>query len=98
VLRLHRCRWTWYRFRHPCWTVQEALDDAGVEYEIVRAPTYPRRRRREVVEHTGQDRLPAIEFEDGSWYREDSKAMAAAVRRGRLDEKRGVTARGQASG
>ena len=28
----------------------------------------------------GQHLLPAIEFEDGSWYREDSKAMAAAIR------------------
>ena len=88
AVKLHRCRWVRYRFRHPCWTVQEALDETGVEYEIVRAPTFPRGRRKEVLEHTGQHLLPAIEFEDGSWYREDSKAMAAAIRAGKLDEKR----------
>jgi glutathione S-transferase len=92
ALKLHRCRWTWYRFRHPCWTVQEALDEAGVEYEIVVAPTFPRGRRKEVIANTGQHFLPAIEFDDGSWYREDSHAMAAVVRAGELDAKRGVTA------
>jgi glutathione S-transferase len=90
AVKLHRCRWTWYRFRHACWTVQEALDEAGIDYEIVPAPTYPRGRRKEIIERTGQHFLPAIEFEDGSWYREDSKAMAAAIRAGGLHEKRGV--------
>jgi glutathione S-transferase len=93
AVRLHRCRWVWYRFRHPCWTVQSALDEAGIAYEIVPAPTYPRRRRKEVIAHTGQDRLPAIEFDDGSWYREDSEAMAAAIRAGSLDEQRGSAKR-----
>jgi hypothetical protein len=88
-VKLHRCRWVWYRFRHPCWTVQEALDERGVEYEIVPAPTFPRGRRTEIVEHTGQHFLPAIEFEDGSWYREDSRAMAEEIRAGRLDAHRG---------
>ena len=88
-VKLHRCRWVWYRFRHPCWTVQEALDERGVEYEIVPAPTFPRGRRTEIVEHTGQHFLPAIEFEDGSWYREDSRAMAEEIRAGRLEAHRG---------
>ena len=30
-----------------------------------------------------------IEFEDGSIYREESKDMAATIRAGKLDEKRG---------
>jgi hypothetical protein len=30
-----------------------------------------------------------IEFENGSTYREESKDMAASIRAGRLDEKRG---------
>jgi hypothetical protein len=84
AVRLHRCRWTWYRFRHPCWTVQQALDEQGVEYEIVVEPTFPRGRRTRVSEHTGQHFLPAIELEDGSWWRDDSRAMAAAIRSGRL--------------
>lgn len=91
ALKLHRCRWTWYRFRHPCWTVQEALNEAGLEYEIVPAETFPRGRRTEVIAGTGQHFLPAIEFEDGSWYRADSHEMAAVIRAGRLDENRGKT-------
>ena len=69
--------------------MQRALDDQGVEYELVKVPTYPRRRRTEVFEHTGTHAVPAIEFEDGSWYREESSDMAAAVRAGRLNEVHG---------
>ncbi len=64
--------------------MQEALDAQGVEYEVVKAPTFPRGRRKEVIEHTGQHFLPAIELEDGTWWREDSKDMAAAIRSGKL--------------
>jgi glutathione S-transferase len=64
--------------------VQEALDEQGVEYEVVKAPTFPRGRRKEVLEHTGQHFLPAIELQDGTWWREDSKEMAAAIRAGKL--------------
>ena len=64
--------------------MQEALDEQGVEYEVVKAPTFPRGRRKEVVEHTGQHFLPAIELEDGTWWRESSKDMAAAIRAGKL--------------
>ena len=69
--------------------MQEALDEAGVEYEIVRAETFPRGRRKEVIAGTGQHFLPAIEFEDGSWYRADSHEMAAVIRAGKLDERGG---------
>jgi len=68
--------------------VQSALDEQSIEYEIVKAPTFPRGRRKEVIEHTGQHHLPAIEFEDGSWYREDSAKMAEEISAGRLFEKR----------
>ena len=71
--------------------MQEALEEQGIEFEIVPAPSFPRGRRKEVIEGTGQHYLPAIEFEDGSWYREDSKAMAAEIRAGRLDTHRGET-------
>jgi hypothetical protein len=64
--------------------VQEALDEMGVEYEIVKAPTYPRGRRTEVVKGTGGHFLPAIQFEDGTWYREESHAMAERIRAGKL--------------
>jgi glutathione S-transferase len=68
--------------------VQSALDGQSIEYEIVKAPTFPRGRRKEVIEHTGQHRLPAIELEDGSWYRDDSKRMAERISAGRLFEQR----------
>lgn len=88
MLRLHRCRFVGFKGSHPCWVVQAALDEQGIEYEIVKAPTFPRGRRREVVAHTGQHFLPAIEFEDGSWYRAHSKEMAAEIAAGRLFERR----------
>ena len=90
AVKLHRCRFVWYRIAHPCWTVQKALDEQGIEYEIVEEPTFPRGRRRVVIEHTGQHFLPAVEFGDGSWYREDSKEMAAVIVAGRLFERAGT--------
>ena len=36
AVKLHRCSGMWAKFGpHPCWRVQKALDDAGVEYEVV---------------------------------------------------------------
>jgi glutathione S-transferase len=84
AVKLHRCSATWVKLSgHPCWKVQKALDEAGVEYEPV---THPLRRgkRTEVEEKTGQRALPAIEFEDGRWLREDSGELAARIREGRL--------------
>ena len=72
---------------HPCWRVQKALDEAGVDYEVVKGPL--RRGKRDEVERlSGQRQYPVIEFEDGSAYREESKDMAATITAGRLDEKR----------
>ena len=63
--------------------MQSALDEQSIEYEIVKAPTVPRGRARG-LEHTGQHDLPAIELEDGSWYRDDSRKMAERIAAGRL--------------
>ena len=89
AVKFHRCRFTWFKVAHPCWTVQKALDDQGIEYEIVKEPTFPRGKRAVVIEHTGQHFLPAVEFEDGSWYREQSGVMASEIGAGRLFEKAG---------
>ena len=89
AVKLHRCNNLWVKIgAHPCWKVQKALDDAGVEYEIVK---YPARRgkRDEYVALTGQKLLPAIELEDGTVIREESKDLAARVREGRLREGHG---------
>jgi hypothetical protein len=92
AVKLHRCSNTWAKLNgHPCWRVQKALDETGVEYELVAGP-YSKKKRTDVVEGTGQARYPAIEFEDGTWYREESKAMERTIREGRLMEKSGTPA------
>jgi hypothetical protein len=90
AVKLHRCPNLWVKVKgHPCWKVQKALDDAGVEYEVARGPWPGRKNRSAVLEGTGQALYPAIEFEDGSWYREESKEMERTIREGRLLEKQG---------
>jgi hypothetical protein len=90
AVKLHRCRNQWVKLPgHPCWRVEKALIDAGVEYE--RVPGSWPKRSDLLVERTGVDKYPAIEFDDGTWYRDESKKMAAAIRAGRLDELHGKT-------
>jgi glutaredoxin len=84
AVKLHRCGHTWLKVVHPCWTVQKALDDAGLEYEIVKHPWFPERRRTELERLSGQTKMPVIELEDGTMIREESEQMAARVREGRL--------------
>jgi glutathione S-transferase len=68
---------------HPCWKVQKALDDAGVDYVVVAGPL--RRGKRDDLEAlSGQRKYPVIEFEDGTVYREESSAMAARIGEGKL--------------
>jgi glutaredoxin len=88
AVRLHRCPNIWVKLSgHPCWKVQRALDEAGVEYEVVKEPLRPGKRD-DVERLSGQRKLPVIEFDDGSVYREESREMAATISDGRLDEKR----------
>jgi glutathione S-transferase len=68
---------------HPCWRVQSALDEAGIEYEVVKEPAL-RWNRKEYERRTGQRALPAIEFEDGTILREESADLARRIREGRL--------------
>jgi hypothetical protein len=85
ALKLHRCGNIWVKLNgHPCWRVQKALDDVGVEYEIVKEPWPSRKKRTAFLEHTGQTGLPAIELEDGTWYRKDSSEMATEIRAGKF--------------
>ena len=69
--------------------MQKALDEAGVDYELVKEPL-SRGKRDDLEKLSGQRHCPVIEFEDGSVYREESKAMAATIEAGKLDEKRGA--------
>jgi glutathione S-transferase len=84
AVQLHRCSVKWAKFdAHPCWKVQKALDEQGVEYEVVTGPLRPRKRD-ELEQLSGQRKYPAIEFEDGRVYREESTEMAARIRAGKL--------------
>jgi glutathione S-transferase len=86
ALKLHRCSNLWVKIgAHPCWKVQKALDDQGIEYEVVKEPVR-RGKRTEVERMTGKRLLPVIEFEDGRIYREESKEMAARIEAGKLFE------------
>jgi glutathione S-transferase len=85
AIKLHRCPATWAKLSgHPCWRVQSALDEMGIEYEVVKEPWSLRSRRTAVIQGTGKSALPAIELEDGTWYREQSVDMARAIRAGRF--------------
>ena len=90
AVKLHRCSGQWVKIKmHPCWRVEKALMDMGIEYELAPGPWLGK--RPEMVEHTGTRMYPAIEFEDGTWYRDQSKDMAAAIRAGQLNELHGKT-------
>jgi hypothetical protein len=84
TIKLHRCSNEWLKIgAHPCWKVQKALDDAGIEYELVKGPV--RRGKRDDLERlSGQRIYPVIEFEDGTVYRDESKTMAERIRSGHL--------------
>jgi glutathione S-transferase len=84
AVKLHRCSTMWLKIGpHPCWKVQKALDDAGIEYEVVKHAVL-RGKRPEVEALTGQRVLPAIELEDGTVIRRDSKELAEMIRSGQL--------------
>lgn len=60
-----------------------------IDYEVVKEPSLPRSRRKDVERLSGQRMLPVIEFEDGEAYRAESSEMAAQIRAGRLFERSG---------
>jgi hypothetical protein len=86
AVKLHRCGITWFKLdAHPCWKVEKALRDRGVDYEVVLEPTFPRGKRTAVKEHTGQSVLPVIELADGSWIREESSTLVDQINDGKYD-------------
>jgi len=70
--------------------VQKALEEQGIDYEVVKGPARPGKRT-EPQRISGQKLYPVIEFENGAIYCEESKDMAATIRAGQLDEKRGAS-------
>jgi glutaredoxin len=88
TIKLHRCPVMFAKSSgHPCWKVQRALDDAGIDYEVVKQPIR-KSKRTEFAERSGQRLVPAIEFEDGTILREESADLAARIRDGRLQAAR----------
>lgn len=88
-VKLHRCPFTFIHHDvDSCWKVQKALDESGIDYEVVKEMGFPRGRRKTIISMTGQQYLPVIEFEDGSAYRAESADMAATIRAGQLFEQR----------
>ena len=68
---------------HPCWKVQKALDEQGIEYEVVPGPQ--RSSKRDDLERlSGQRKYPVIELPDGEVYRAESNEMAERIRAGGL--------------
>ncbi|HWM64071.1 MAG TPA: glutathione S-transferase N-terminal domain-containing protein [Solirubrobacterales bacterium] len=89
AVKLHRCSTMWVKIdAHPCWRVQKALDEQEIEYEVVKGPLRPGKRE-ELAQVSGQRKYPAIEFEDGTTYRAESKDMAERIRAGKLFEGQG---------
>ncbi len=69
---------------HPCWKVEKALQDMGIEYELLPGPV--RRGKRDALEAlSGQRKYPVIVLDDGTVYREESKEMERRIREGRLE-------------
>jgi glutathione S-transferase len=92
AVKLHRCPAMFAKIDgHPCHRVQKALDEQGVEYEVVKGPLRPGKRD-ELERISGQRKYPVIEFEDGSTYRAESADMAERIRAGELRSNAGGTA------
>lgn len=83
TVKLHRCGLTFIKSDgHPCWKVEKALEESGIDYEVVLEPTFPRGRRKDVIEHTDQSKLPVIETSDGEWVRDEGSVLAERVATG----------------
>ena len=67
---------------HPCWAAQHALDEAGIEYVVVKHSPV-RFLRSDVKQLAGVQKLPLVEFEDGTFLR-DSKTIAQQAKAGTL--------------
>ena len=70
--------------------MQSALDEQGIEYELVTGAWPAIGKRHDIEKLSGQTKYPVIQFEDGSVYREESKDMAETIMAGKLFDKQGA--------
>jgi hypothetical protein len=85
AVKLYRCSVTWIKGPHPCWQVQKALDQAGIEYEVVKGPVR-RGKRTEYQAVTGKKLYPAIVLEDGRVVPGESKELIELIKSGNLQD------------
>lgn len=97
TVKLHRCSLGWFKANmHPCWRVEKALKEKGIDFQVVNEPLM-RGRRTDAMRLTGQRMLPFVEFENGTALREESNDLAARIRAGKLFEGRAAAAEGAGS-
>ncbi|HET9073561.1 MAG TPA: glutathione S-transferase N-terminal domain-containing protein [Solirubrobacteraceae bacterium] len=85
-VKLHRCSYTFLHVNaDACWRLQKALDEQGVEYEIVtHGFGKSEKSRADVVQMSGQKYVPVLELADGTIYREETDDMVAKLKSGNL--------------
>ena len=85
-VKLHRCSYTFlHADMDACWRMQKALDEQGVDYEIVKHGWgKSEKSRSEVVEMSGQKYVPVLELADGTIFREETDDMIAKLKSGEL--------------
>jgi glutathione S-transferase len=69
-IKLHRCSYTFLHVNaDACWRMQKALDEQGVDYEVVKHGFGKSENSRvDVVELSGQKFVPVLELGDGTGY------------------------------
>ncbi len=85
-VKLHRCSYTFLHVdADACWRLQKALDEQGVDYEVVKHGFgKSEKSRSDVVALSGQKLVPVLELGDGMIYREETDEMIAKLRAGQL--------------
>ena len=85
AVKLHRCKNVWVKVGgHPCWRVQKALDEAGVQYEVVPGPV--RRGKRDALEAdsgSASVRHEALELELAGARQAEADLRAAGAQQAR---------------
>ncbi|MGI8427974.1 MAG: glutaredoxin family protein [Solirubrobacteraceae bacterium] len=85
-VKLHRCSYTFLHVNaDACWRLQKALDEQGVDYEVVKHGFgKSEKSRSDVVALSGQKFVPVLELGDGAVYREETDEMIAKLQAGQL--------------
>jgi glutathione S-transferase len=85
-VKLHRCSYTFLHVNaDACWRLQKALDEHGVDYEVVKEGYGKTEKSRgAVIALSGQKLLPVLELADGTVFREDTDQMVAKLKAGEL--------------